>query len=251
MMLEVTWSLSVEEQFYLVWPLLVRFVSRRVLTAALGGLVIAAPVFRHLIASGAPSLCHTLCRVDGLAFGCLAALWWFSAQAPSSRYLGRTAVGLWAALLFIIWRGGFQLERWGVPVYIYPLVPVATATTILAVLAGQARWLSRLLGWRAFVRIGRVSFGLYLLHPLAFTMTHQLAARFGAQGRHAGLPAMLLWGGLATCLSVAMAFASYQVWEQKFLGLKGRLDSARGENDQCPVTNVQSMTNVQGPMTNQ
>jgi len=224
--LEVTWSLSVEEQFYLVWPLLIHFLSRRVLVVALCGLVMAAPVFRHLIASGAPSLCHTLCRMDGLAFGCLAALWWFSARSYVPRSLGKMALASWGALLIIIALGGFQLEKWGVPTYLYALVPLATVTTILAVLAGQGGRLSRLLGWSPFVRICRVSFGLYLLHPLAFIMIHQFASGFGSPGQLPGPAFALLWGGLALAFAMAMAFMSYQVWEQKFLALKDRLDSA-------------------------
>jgi peptidoglycan/LPS O-acetylase OafA/YrhL len=222
--LEITWSLSVEEQFYLLWPLMIRYLPRRVLAVGLGGLILAAPAFRYFLAAGAPSLCHTLCRVDGLAIGALAALWWFTPRAVAApRWIGGLAVGLWATLLAVIVSGGFQLERWGVPVFIYALVPAATAATIIAVLTGQARGLARILGWRPAVAIGKVSFGLYLLHPLAFSMTRQMAVKCGAAEHPPGTLAGLGWCVGATGLAIVMAFASYQVMERKFLALKDQL----------------------------
>ena len=76
--LAVTWSLAIEEQFYLVWPLVVALTSRRTLIWICGGLIVAA------LASG-PHSCwqdaHAIlpyllpfCRIDALAAGALVAL---------------------------------------------------------------------------------------------------------------------------------------------------------------------------------
>jgi peptidoglycan/LPS O-acetylase OafA/YrhL len=71
------WSLMVEEQFYLVWPLLVLLLPRKLLLPALLCLVAGAPVFRYLILEGTwPRIANGLsayvlmpARMDALAFG--------------------------------------------------------------------------------------------------------------------------------------------------------------------------------------
>jgi peptidoglycan/LPS O-acetylase OafA/YrhL len=74
-----TWSLAVEEQFYLVAPLAVRFLNRLTLTRVLIATVLAAPLIRLFVRShfaNGPDLTYTLmfCRADALALGMLAAI---------------------------------------------------------------------------------------------------------------------------------------------------------------------------------
>jgi len=74
-----TWSLAVEEQFYLIAPLAVRFLNRRTLSWAMIATVLLAPLIRLFVRAGfpyGPDLAYTLtfCRADALALGILAAL---------------------------------------------------------------------------------------------------------------------------------------------------------------------------------
>jgi peptidoglycan/LPS O-acetylase OafA/YrhL len=80
-----TWSLAVEEQFYLVAPFLVWLLSRRRLTIVLLSVVVAAPLCRLLVRSivGAPAWpAYRLmpCRADALAVGMLTAILWRDAR---------------------------------------------------------------------------------------------------------------------------------------------------------------------------
>ncbi|HZO92313.1 MAG TPA: acyltransferase [Candidatus Baltobacteraceae bacterium] len=70
------WSLAVEEQFYLIWPVLVLFLERRVLVAILIAIAVVEPIVR-LFPVG--TLETTWERCDGLALGALLALWFTSA----------------------------------------------------------------------------------------------------------------------------------------------------------------------------
>lgn len=221
--LEVTWSLSVEEQFYLVWPLLVRYLSRRTLMLALLVVIALGPAWRGLLASNAQTLGHTLCRMDGIAIGALAALWWTESDARPSRCYGPLAAALWIAVGGAILCGAFQEDRWGVPVFEYALVPAATSATILAILTGAAGAASHVLSARPIVWVGRVSFGLYLLHPLCFNCVHNIAAALGWRGPHTPIAFRLLTAAGAVGLSLAFAGASFKFFERRFLALKDRL----------------------------
>jgi peptidoglycan/LPS O-acetylase OafA/YrhL len=84
--LGIAWTLSIEEQFYLVWPLVVLLASRRGLIRICVGLIVGAFLLRvALVAAGAPSvtiLTFTFCRIDTLATGALIAI---LAQVPGAR----------------------------------------------------------------------------------------------------------------------------------------------------------------------
>src|SRR5690349_12811160 len=75
-----TWSLAVEEQFYLVSPLVIRFLTPQRLTRALLACVVGAPILRFLVfrLPEGPNAANVLmpCRADALAMGMLAALAW-------------------------------------------------------------------------------------------------------------------------------------------------------------------------------
>ena len=75
------WSLAVEEQFYLIIPLAIRFLPRRALVSLLCIAVAAVPVVRvlvhqHLISHPAAQYMLTICRMDALAMGVLLAIIW-------------------------------------------------------------------------------------------------------------------------------------------------------------------------------
>ena len=71
----ILWSLAIEEQFYLVWPLLVRACGRHRLLWWSGGLMVVAPVTRAITLSAADTQQHIPLRSVGLTRSPLARLW--------------------------------------------------------------------------------------------------------------------------------------------------------------------------------
>ena len=79
-----TWSLCVEEHFYLLWPLALVLLGRPSAPWFLLSLVLSAPVLRFVLdtVSGFPNVrCFTLTRLDTIAVGCLFAYWVHSRHA--------------------------------------------------------------------------------------------------------------------------------------------------------------------------
>ena len=131
-----TWSLAVEEQFYIVLALLVALVSRlrhaeRIL-AAIAIVGIAVPVaLTHLVTDWHPTLeFSTVLRMPELFMGVLLALWWRRGATP---HLGRTAGDALAGFGVVVIVGLFLLVDYSPPWLLrggYALVAVVTAATL-------------------------------------------------------------------------------------------------------------------------
>ncbi|HLK21015.1 MAG TPA: hypothetical protein VKT81_18825, partial [Bryobacteraceae bacterium] len=106
----VFWSLAVEEHFYLIWPWLVRVLSRRALAFACAFIIAAEPVLRAIfVARGVDVYNPSWFRFDGLASGALLALWFRSPRASQRRSLIAAALCLAAALTITIAGLPFQI----------------------------------------------------------------------------------------------------------------------------------------------
>jgi peptidoglycan/LPS O-acetylase OafA/YrhL len=214
-----TWSLAIEEQFYLVWPLaillLLRFVRReRRVAWLLVAMAAASVMWRvNLALGGAPErriYWATDAHSDGLLIG--AAFAFFLARGGFDRFpralrgIGAfSAIGLTAMLVTIPHN----------PYYAYgvtTLAALATAVMIVAVLTESRSALSRVLETRVLVGTGRISYALYLWH---FPIFHTLGV-LKRPGEHAPwADALLAWG-----LTFVAAVASYFLIERPALAYK-------------------------------
>jgi peptidoglycan/LPS O-acetylase OafA/YrhL len=192
-----TWSLAVEEQFYILWPALLLAGMRigRVRLALLVLVLIFLDTPYRLFLDLNGGFTHvfvgTDCRGDALLFGCVLALLqthWH----PVVGWIGLIGVGTMAAT----WPGDPGL---GVQIL---FIPGAAIAGTLAV-AGCPT----LLAWKPLEFIGKISYGLYLWHGLVIWW-------------HLPWPVELP-------LCIGIACVSYFVLEQRFLRLKDRFGRAR------------------------
>lgn len=194
-----TWSLGVEEQFYLLFPLFLLLAVRFRVTRPALSLAIAAS-FALCVAAGmtAPPAAFYLLPMRAWELGLGALLAGGGIAIPPRLRAPSSIAGL--ALLAI----GFAVLH-GTSPYIAELLAIPTLGTAMLIGSGAAAPANRLLALRGPVWIGRISYSLYLWHWPVFVYLRQW--RGGGQ-----LSADWAAGGIA--LSFALAWLTYRLIEQ-------------------------------------
>lgn len=216
----VTWSLAVEEQFYVVLPLLVRLVPPRALPGLLGLLVMTAPVFRTISFfwqpyGGLPGYVLLPGRSDALFIGVLGA--WAIRQTavldrlrhslPAIRGIVlSSAVVVLGLLVTNQGIGSFGMSVGGHTA----LAVLSFALILLAVLSEGGR-VQRLFRQRWLTWVGTVSYGIYLLHQPVAGVLHGLLR--GQVPRIAGAADAVVTILALTC-TLALAALSARYFEQ-------------------------------------
>lgn len=230
-MVQHTWSLAVEEQFYLLWPLVLlamlhkRFTPRRILAVVVLLTGVTILVRAVMIVNGAwveRVYKGFDTRADSLLIGCLLGLMLsFGIIRLTPRLLELTrplAAASLLALAYLTITASYegQLQWAPDPRFLYyggfTLVALAVATVILHLMASPTGRLARALSWPPLVKVGIVSYGVYLWHYAVFFMI-----RTGEAG-WADWPVQALRLGVTAIL----VLISYKYVEQPMLRLKER-----------------------------
>ena len=222
------WSLAVEEQFYLLWPLVLIVLLRLrkypwIVAMALVAAVIAVAIHRADVWNDTQRLepllrsqgylhsgVGTDTRADTLLIGVLLAWLWVHGKTPKRG----VAMAAWIAsgtLVYSVLRVDYT-SSWPALGF-SDVVAIAAAVVILA--AVDTQWIAkRFLELRPLRLVGRVSYGLYLWHfPI-----------FYAVARHAGSQYKVVRVVLAYGLTVLFAWLSWMLVERPALRLKHRLE---------------------------
>ena len=174
--LEPTWSLAIEEQFYLTWPLLVLLLKKRSLAiilvcASLFSLMLRILGYQH---GASLKFVHnfTLCRLDAIAFGCLAAIW------LRSRWCTKALWRRYSALFLLVGGMGVVVARMlfhqQSTVISYTFIAMGFTGVLGMALTSDTENtpLGRLLAAHWLRYMGKVSYGLYLVHmPIFLAVT--------------------------------------------------------------------------------
>ena len=238
------WSLAVEEQFYLFWPLVLialLAVGGRLRLVPIGAVVVAivvvsvrrAEVFLGMSSaeflSGGWSVLYsrTDYRVDDLLWGALLAMLWVRGWFPHRRALISVGGWLGAAALIAVALKGLIGDGW---MYVWgmPVVAVGAAAVVLACV--ESGWAPRrLLEARWLCAVGVVSYGIYVWHLLAYAMVTRVGGTWPAGFQLAA----------ALGLTAVMVLASWYLVEKPFLRIKDRLRHRQGSP---PSTRAASST---------
>jgi peptidoglycan/LPS O-acetylase OafA/YrhL len=219
----ITWSLAIEEQFYLSIPLLIRKVRPRNLLIVLLTVVFCAPWLRVLLHSsmlfpGLASYVLMPTRADALCLGVLAALlvrnqtFWSWLQSHR-RILWSVTILFFLGTCYMTWQGydalSLPMTIWGFSW----LAAFYTCILLIAILPGGGI-VPRILQNQSLMRLGTLAYCSYLIHvAIMNALRHPLKAHFP----HYPVAAWLVGGLVGMALTLAVAALSFTYFERPLL----------------------------------
>ncbi|MEZ5976501.1 MAG: acyltransferase [Planctomycetota bacterium] len=226
----VFWSLAIEEQFYMVWPLVVWFAGPRALERLCQALFVFAAGLRMYLAwhpevHWVESFVLTPTRMDGLVLGSLFALWFRQGRFETRRFQRGMAVALGLAALVTVALTLHRPDGWReLPIQSLRFSSIALGAACLLWLAmtlPAGNRLARALSVRPLRFFGKYSYALYLWHgPADALVRYFWPLEWSARGSH--LAPQLAFVAVAGGLSVLFALASWHLLEKHCLRLKAR-----------------------------
>lgn len=227
------WSLAVEEQFYMIWPAVVYFASRKTLLRVSLGIIAIDVLCRFGFSMWSPSFATdqflglaTFARADTLVMGALLA------QHERNRGWGREVrwavpIAILSAIALMVIR---MLEKSGASFLFtynlkWPVIAVGVGAGLIWVLNNPPRALQ----WPWLVWLGQISYGIYVIHSI-----------FG-EWLHAHFSSYIVIFIVQTGVTVPLAAASWYLFESPILKLKRRWPMAR--RGRTKLTNSLSVAN--------
>jgi peptidoglycan/LPS O-acetylase OafA/YrhL len=217
----VLWSVSIEEQFYLSWPLIMkRYLSKLgvICFALICVSIVSRLLLVYLGANRDAIFCNTLARIDPIAAGALVALA-FKGRVPRTTRIRRAAM-ITTGVALIAACGALGSGAGPRALATYPAATVAAVLLLLGVLGADISILPRLLT-RPLVYLGRISYGLYVFHGVSIGIMSTVIMRSGGIEDHT----LLSYGlriSISMILTVCAAALSYRFLEHPFLRMKAK-----------------------------
>jgi len=221
------WSLNIEEQFYLFWPLLVFGLGRRRLLWLCGALIVGCFGLRVvLFAQDVPWVSiyiMTITRMDDLAVGASIACLirgpkGLAFMVPAARFVG-SLCALYVVYLMIT-AGGFLLRGNWTTTIGFSVASLGFGCALICVLSSRSDGLvTRVLTSRLLTVFGKYSYALYVVHlPIVIL----LMVPDGSNAGRSGTVVYLFYLSVTIGLSFMVALVSWYLLERPFLRLKSR-----------------------------
>ncbi|HEY4379468.1 MAG TPA: acyltransferase [Acidobacteriaceae bacterium] len=220
------WSLAVEEQFYMIWPTVIRYVNlRTVALACIAGFLLGWPERAYMMHRH-PDLFGVMqwpfSRLDGMLLGASIAIYKeirgraVPLSWAISSFIAGAAVFAWILLFHsseLVAGNGFDV--WGIGVTGYALM----SGGLIAATQHRVKWLHRVLTIRPLLVLGRLSYGMYVYHLTIYMLiiSFQPLSKYKAS---TSIISPLIWIACSILLVTGVAELSFQCVETPFLKLK-------------------------------
>jgi peptidoglycan/LPS O-acetylase OafA/YrhL len=219
----VTWSLAIEEQFYLLWPLILRSSSIERLPWILAAILVASPLARATDYLAGDEWGYQFLlpfRADALAAGALIA--WYRWSGLRNVIVERlmTVIFLLSACLFPVFASLFAVPDTSRPLALwgYTYLAIAYGSLVFVVLQNQGAGSLGLLRTRAGEFFARISYAFYLVHIVILDLVFIAVRTPYRPGSWSGIALI----GLSFLISIAVCELSYRILEKPMIAFAHR-----------------------------
>ncbi len=228
--LGVLWSVAIEEQFYLVWPVILSFFPVRKYWIPFVIIITGSLFYRAF--NDVPILheMHTLSCIGDMAIGAGGA-WLISEKPRFGKFVEdlprAVIISLYLALAgILLFRDEYMLQNHVIRVFERGF----TATVILMVILEQCyskNSFYKMRSLRTLTRLGIYTYGLYCIHFIIISAVTGIFKKFGLNSEV--WQVVFLETAVSLALTIIVAYISYRFFEKPFLRLKDRFAYFRKE----------------------
>ncbi len=223
----VLWSVAVEEQFYLVWPIALAFLKQRLYPVLFFAVIAGSLIFRSFYISesshnNAVLYFHTFSVIGDLAVGALIAYYSFSEGRFYKwiRQLGRGSIILLylIAIIIILFKNEIFHNQY---LLLLERLIIATVFGLLILEQNYSKNSFFKLGkWKTVSQLGKYTYGLYCYHFMVISISANVVLKFGT-GKDS-LFSSILAALISLIVTVIISYFSFKYFERPFLKLKNR-----------------------------
>ena len=222
--LGILWSIAIEEQFYLFWPIVVYLIPHRSLLYLFTAILFGSFLFRYIYSSpqeGFIRIYHTFSCISDLTMGGI-----FAVIAIEGKRLKNTIIEapkwVWLLLYALI----ILIYLYAGDIFCYNAITIASSRLVISLLFALVimeqcyakNSLYKMANSKILSKLGTYTFGMYCLHTLCIMCSQQILSKTGINNNIVGL--LLIESSLSLLLTILFAFTSYYLFERHFLKLK-------------------------------
>jgi peptidoglycan/LPS O-acetylase OafA/YrhL len=213
------WTLSVEEQFYLIWPFIMLFTPIKWLKKVIITLLVGSILFRAWLVFDGHLFVRTLMpsQIFAFAMGALLALMHQEDSKAQPKFLQFNQPFVWMALIaFLLIQVAYSLNhlKGAYQIIGEPLMAFIFWAIIAKAKTGFGGWFGQSLQWKPIVYVGKISYGIYIFHNFAPSLVMSTCNAMEWS------PQPILIRGVFLVVTIAIAAISWELMEKPLLSLK-------------------------------
>jgi len=218
------WTISLEEQFYVLWPLLLCMLvaKRRLLyvsLAALLGLAIYLRAYGVLVDAAHPLIwTNLLTRLDPLVLGCLLAIYRMK-HVSDGRFDYLKSLAGFVLIGMVTFSPSVEQQTWHI-LWQYFAVALGFCLIVDSAISKKIYLQDIILSNIVLVWLGKLCYGLYVYHLFGINIGKKISRSFNFEN-YAALEYLVAFG-LSLLVTILASWISYQLIEKQFLKLKNR-----------------------------